>query len=90
MGRVKNIILDKHHEFEEDLGSLRKQLADKESEFINFELQQHLQLIWENINEMKRRLDKLENKNISIFHPDLWVWVGVGVSVGCYWVSFRN
>ena len=62
MGRIKNIIIEKQREYEDDLDSLRKELATKESEFLNFELQQHLSLIWENINEIKRRLDNLEKK----------------------------
>ena len=62
MGRIKNLIIEKQREYEDDLDSLRKELATKESEFLNFELQQHLSLIWENINEIKRRLDNLEKK----------------------------
>ena len=70
MGRIKNIIIEKQREYEEDLDSLRKKcLATKESEFLNFELQQHLSLIWENINEIKRRMDNLEKnrKEKNIF-----------------------
>jgi hypothetical protein len=87
MGRVKNMIIDKHHEFEEDLGSLRKQLADKESEFINFELQQHLQLIWENVNEMKRRLNTLENNNNFKKQRTLFYVLAVATS---YWFYSRK
>jgi hypothetical protein len=87
MGRVKNIILDKQHEFEDDLVSLRKQLSDKESEFLNFELQQHLQLIWENINEMKRRLDTLEKHNNVKTQRTLFYVLGAMMG---YWYYYRN
>ena len=65
MGRIKNMIISKQREYEDDLDTLRKQLLDKESEFLNFELQQHLGLIWENINEIKRRLDQLDNNGVK-------------------------
>ena len=62
MGRIKNYILDTQRDLEEDLSNLRQQLVDKESEMLNFELKQHLEVIWENVNELKRRLDALEGK----------------------------
>ena len=46
MGRAKNMIIDKHHEFEEDLGSLRKQLADKSTPFTQEELESLVKQSW--------------------------------------------
>ena len=62
MGRIKNAILDKQHEFEYDLATLRQQLADKESESLNFELQEYMDSFRNEIWTIKRRLDILETK----------------------------
>jgi len=62
MGRVRNAILDKQYEFENDLATLRQQLADKESESLHFEIQQCLNSFRDEIWNIKNRLNVLEKK----------------------------
>ena len=62
MGRVRNAILDKQYEFENDLATLRQQLAVKESESLHFEIQQCLNSFRDEIWNIKNRLNVLEKK----------------------------
>ena len=63
MGRVKNAIIERQQELEEDLSELRQKLADKEAEFLNFEMQEKFGLIWHQIDLIQKRLSGLENKH---------------------------
>ena len=65
MGRIRNAILDKQHELEEDLCDLRQQLIDKEGEFLNCEINQRMDGIHQNIQIIKKRLDILDRKVLS-------------------------
>ena len=96
MGRIRNAILDKQHEFEEDLATLRQQLADKESECLHFEIQQCLDSLRDEIWIIKNRLDALEEKqrvklqihekSHKTLSPKLVSLLGVilAISVICY------
>ena len=63
MGRIKNAILDKQQEIEDDLSELHQQLSNKQSELINFELQQYLDTFRIDLDFIKHRLDILEERN---------------------------
>ena len=61
MGRVRNAKLDQQHELEEQLADLRQQLSNKESEFLNFEIRDHLDSLRGIVDILTRRIEILEN-----------------------------
>ena len=64
MGRVRNAKLEQQQELEDNLSALRQQLADKESEFLNFEIRDHLDSVRDLVSMLTRRVEILEN-NVS-------------------------
>ena len=61
MGRVRNAKLDQQHELEEQLADLRQQLSNKEAEFLNFEIRDHLDSLRGVVDILTRRIEILEN-----------------------------
>ena len=70
MGRVRNTKLEQQQELEDNLSALRQQLADKESEFLNFEIRDHLDSVRDLVSMLTRRIELLENNvtNIKIIN----------------------
>ena len=70
MGRVRNAKLEQQQELEDNLSALRQQLADKESEFLNFEIRDHFDSVRDLVSMLTRRVELLENNvtNIKIIN----------------------
>ena len=70
MGRARNAKLEQQQELEDNLSALRQQLADKESEFLNFEIRDHLDSVRDLVSMLTRRIELLENNvtNIKIIN----------------------
>ena len=60
MGRIRNAKLDQQQELEEQLADLRQQLADKETEFLNFEIRDHVDSLQDMLRMLTRRIEILE------------------------------
>ena len=73
MGRVRNAILDREYEVDAELKSLQKQITNNQetidftNEFINYELQNQLTVIMDDMHIIKTKLTILEKEKNQFF-----------------------